>query len=96
MSAWLPAQEITETYRVTEAILTHFSQRGNLPVRGLNSSAPCYSIAHVERLFPKRAAEPTIQMVPPKLGQSRLGGIAPDRGSTHSKQDPAQFYLAAS
>ena len=96
MSAWLPAQEITETYRVTEATLAHFSHRGNLPVRGLTSASPRYSLAHVERLFPKRVAEPTIQMIPPKLGLSRLGGIPVDQGHTHSKEDPATYYLAAS
>lgn len=96
MSAWLPAQEITETYRVTEATLAHFSQRGNLPARGLTSTTPRYSLAHVERLFPKRVAEPTIQMIPPKLGLSRLGGIPVDQGHTHAKKDPATYYLAAS
>lgn len=96
MSAWLPAKDITETYRVTEAMLTLFSQRGNLPARGLTSSSPRYSLAHVERLFPRRAAEPIIHMVPPKLGMSRLGGIPIDRGNTHTKEDPAAYYLAAS
>ena len=48
-SAWLPADEITATYRVTEATLTHFSQRGNLPARGLTSSKPRYSLNHVDR-----------------------------------------------
>ena len=32
MSAWLPAKEITETYRVTEAMLTLFS-RNPTPLR---------------------------------------------------------------
>lgn len=96
MSAWLPAQEITETYRVTEATLAHFSERGNLPARGLTSSSPRYSLAHVERLFPKRAAEPTLQMVPPKLGMSRLGGIPLSNEQTHDTRDPAAYYLAAS
>ena len=92
MSAWLPAQEITETYRVTEATLAHFSERGNLPARGLTSSSPRYSLAHVERLFPKRAAEPTLQMVPPKLGMSRLGGIPLSNEQTHETRDPAAYY----
>lgn len=95
-SVWLPADEITATYRVTEATLTHFSQRGNLPARGLTSSKPRYSLNHVDRLFPKRVAEPTLEMVPPKLGMSRLGGIPISQSRGHSRRDPAALYLAAS
>ena len=96
MSAWLPAQEITETYRVTEATLAHFSERGNLPARGLTSSSPRYSLAHVERLFPKRAAEPTLPDGSSKARYEPTRRHSLSNEQTHETRDPAAYYLAAS
>ena len=96
MTAWLHVEEVTEVYRVTAETLMHYSIRGNLPALGLSSENPRYSLTHVDQLFPKRATPPAMQMVPPKLGKTQLGGISLDgKGKSRTDQN-VRYYLAAS